>query len=965
MMPWLGSSVAIVAMLSNTAYARDTGSIQGTVRDENRSPLEDAVVVLSGAELGGEITARTDERGRYRFDNVAPGEYDLRALFEELEVARARVRVALQTTTSANLQGSLDIPEMLVTFKPVVDRTQTAFSTVLNEEAIQNLPVGRTYQDVIQTVPGIQGRVDTQNGGAGAGNFSARGEGQYGNNFIVEGFSTRDPSIGTFGLNLNFDAIEEVQVFTDGAPAEFGEFTGSVSNIVIKDGGDEHHGSAAFFYSQHAWLDSQYPILDPDVGIEIPTLKSRFRNVTFNGTAGGPLIREKLWYFTALDLFSRWNVPEGVDYDPDDPNGAQPITSQGGRFLGKLSWFPNRHWKVSNLFLANATPQNNWDASQFVTPEATTDRLDWGITDILNATWNPNPLDTLELRMGYQTSNIDVVPNTADATIPSVLDELGTLRYNSENASFNDRSRASFGFVFQRLLPNFLGRHKIRTGATYNILRASRRLEQTGETTIDFIDSDGNVSDLQVDVGTRYAPGVDENGTPFPCREPDGSDCGIREHWLNVGNVGTLVYTAGLFLQDEWQPAPNLTLNLGVRMDFEDGRNNDGSRAITEDPFEFALDEELRSPQGQLSMRQMFAPRLGVSWDPFNDTKTKVTAHYGRYFDVGNSQLYSWANTITENGFVRFARTNLDDPFSWSNTQDPAGNPLIYANDLTPGRLDKFNVGIEREVVKDLAIGVRGIWSETGNLPEDVNADLAHFYILNSPLKKRRYRALEVTVNKIFDGKWQLYGAYTFQSAQGTSPGQFELEQGGASGSNGNNVGVFLDDTGDLDFREFLHSIGRSDLISGFRGLGRYDVDNPAVADDAGWFGYLPYHSFHAIKLNGSYTTNFGMTLSAVYEFDSGRAWQKKGFVPFYGFEAFPQGRGTRFMPAAHWLDLRIAQRFDLGPNGQSIEATLDIFNVPGLQAPTDYFQNNAQGFGRVLFRQAPRSIRLGLKARY
>ncbi|MEZ4238256.1 MAG: Plug domain-containing protein [Myxococcota bacterium] len=103
----------------------------------------------------------------------------------------------------------------------------------MGEDTIQNLPVGRSFASVVNTIPGVSGRVDTQNGGSG-GSPSVRGEGGYGNNYMIDGVSTRDPATKTSGAGVNFDAIEEIQVYTDGAPAEYGQFTGMMVNVVTR-----------------------------------------------------------------------------------------------------------------------------------------------------------------------------------------------------------------------------------------------------------------------------------------------------------------------------------------------------------------------------------------------------------------------------------------------------------------------------------------------------------------------------------------------------------------------------------------------------------------------------------------------------------------------------------------------------------------------------------------------------------
>jgi hypothetical protein len=109
----------------------------------------------------------------------------------------------------------------------------------------------------------------------------------------------------------------------------------------------------------------------------------------------------------------------------------------------------------------------------------------------------------------------------------------------------------------------------------------------------------------------------------------------------------------------------------------------------------------------------------------------------------------------------------------------------------------------------------------------------------------------------------------------------------------------------------------------------------------------------------------WGTTASAVFEYDSGNAWQKRGYVGLYrDYFSMPEGRGTRFMPALTYLDLRVAHRLDLG-NSKAVELTADAFNILDFAKPVTYYQNDNELFGKTMFRQAPRSLRIGARFFY
>lgn len=941
--------------IADVAQARETGDIRGKVVDTEGVEVPGAELRLSGRDLAGELTTTTQDNGTFRFDSLLPGTYTLVVIFDGETKLTAEVTVRLETSTNVPLTIDLTsgVTEIEVVYiQPVIDSTDSSFSQVVSEESMQHLPVGRSYQDVVATLPGVDGRVNTSEGGPSDGNPSVRGEGQYGNNYTLDGVSTRDPATNTFGQSVNFDAIDEIQVYTDGAPAEFGQATGMIVNVVTKDGGDEHHGSAALLYGQHAWFTKQYAILDSDQGVEVPTDKRRFRTPSLSLTAGGPLVKEKLWYFGAVDLGYSWYQSEGVDKE-----AAQKTWD--GQVLAKITWFPTSKLILRYMYTHSFNFQANESASQLVAPEAQTNRRDWTMTHLLTLTYKPDADSELTFRAGYNQTQLDVVPASGDHVAPSITNSAGTLAGNATKYDFNTRQRVGGGLTFQRFFDHAAGTHTFKAGAEYWFLRQVRELQHTGETELPWIDQNGEATGDTKSVGTEYSANPELG---YDCNAPDGSDCGYRESWQNVGPLGTKSHTFTVYAQDDWAPHPNLTFNLGARLDIEAGRNDSGNPPSTQDVNAFTEDPETRDV-GELKALIMPQPRVGMAWDVTGDNKTKISAFYGWFYDIAGSDFWTWANEKSDAAYMRYGR-DADGNWSWIQSQDGEGSPLIYAKGIKPARQDKVTLGFERQIIPLFSIGLRGILSRTQGIPEDVDVNSDDWYVMNSPMKYRIYRGVELTLEKKFADNWQLLASYTLSESFGHEPGQFELASGADTGSNGNNVGVYLDDIGEQQTREDYYNNGLGWILEGFKGNGRYSVTDPAFQDDAGHLGYLPYNSFHKVKINASYTMPWGTTIGAVYEFDSGHAWQKRTFVPFYGYDGMAQGRGTRFMPAAHYLDLRIGHEQKL-PHDQSIEVALDIFNLPGLATAINYFENDTTGFGATLYRQAPRSVQLQLKYRW
>lgn len=968
--------VPLVAMVSIEAQAAETGSIRGTITGADGAPIAGATVTLTGKHISGELTIESDADGDFKFLTLPVGDHELLVIVPNMAPVRVRVTVRLDETVTVPVQVTQSEAgeEIIVEAEqPVIDTSRSAVSTELSSVQLQNLPVGRSYQDVVNMLPGVSGRVDTQNGGPGNGNPSVRGEGQYGNNYMVDGISTRDPATKTFGANVNFDAIESIQVYTDGAPAEFGQATGMLVNVVTKSGGDEHHGTAAYYFSKNAGSGT-YDILNLESGEEEPKEKRKFYGHSLALTAGGPILKEKIWYQGAVTLSMDEIKFEGLDPE-------QPYKGRGYQFLGKLTWFATPDFILQYELNGSGSELENYETSGLYSSDAQANKTSGGIGHILTGRFRPDALTEVELKGSYLPINVNVVPASGDEEAPSFVNlDTGEYYGNYDSFDYNQRTRAGGSFKITRGLENAGGDHKIKVGGEFWNLLSTRTIEHTGAPDGGAVEDPG---------GYQYWASADAGR---PCDDRSGfTDCFGYTEYVDVGALGTRGSIMGGFIQDDWSPVDGLTANLGVRFDSETLFAN-----ISEDDKKG--EKVLSAP--------MPAPRAGLAWDVTGDNKTLVSFNAGRYYDLNGNTFADWASTRSANVYREYQYNPEIDDYELVWEQDPATNPLVYCTEdslakykdhlindygydeesaeaersmtwtdwcgektLKPYHLDKFVLGFEREIVPNLAVGVRGIMSMTRNLPEDIDVNLDTWVIANPDSlpgadekgyvgKRRDYKALEFTMEKKFDGRWSALVSYTLSEAKGHSPGQFEIASGGQTGSNGNGVGVYMDDISDPDSRAFYYDVGYGWLVDGLAGLG-------TAYDDAGYYGYLPYHAFHNVKINGFYSFPFGTTLGAVYEYSSGNAYQKRGLVPLYGdYFSFPEGRGTRMMPSLHYIDFRVAHKVDLG-NGRSVEGIIDLFNLPDLEGVVTRYENDNESFDKAMFRQAPRSARLGLKVTY
>lgn len=894
-------------VLCDEAQAAQTGSLRGHVDDDMGLPVPGATIVLTGPSIAGQMIVTTDDEGNFRFVSVPVGSHSLQISRSGFTPMKMKITIRLDETAFAPIvlrvsgEAEIVIEETL----PVIDTTKSSFSTELTAASLADLPTTRDFDQATRMLPGVYGRIDTQDGGNSGGDPSVRGEGSYGNNAFLDGASIRDTATKTSGQDVNFDIISDIQVYTDGAPAEFGESTGMIINAITKDGGDEHFGSAGYYLTTMASFEPQYEILGEMIN------KSTYLDHELSLTAGGPVVKEKLWYM--LNLEGNYSTAKDIGWDET----TEPYSTYGMSGFGKFTWFATPDLSLSYQFKGSYGLFPNILLATVYEPEAQQIQEDSDWTHMLTGRWRPDVGTEVELKGIFTRTDINVEPMSGDEDTPQIYDlDTGVYSGNADSFDYNIRTRLGASASVARLLDGSTGHHRIKGGASYHVTTDSRELIFTGP-----------------------GEGVTYQAMPsagYPCQAADYSDCAGYTVYSEVGALAHEGQVLGLYLQDDWQPVDNLTMNVGMRVDKESLYANAGN---------LVYDNWLP------------APRLGVAWDLTGDNRTKASINAGRYYDIAGNSFADWGDTRSAATYYEYA-ANGAGGYDLVWVQDPAQDPLIYDENLRPYHNDKIAVGLEREIFPLFSLGIRGILSQTVDIPEDVDTDLDYWYITNPEAKRRDYRAVELTATKKLEGGWQILASYTLSESLGHMPGQFELSTGGQTGSDGNNVGVYLDDVSDMDVREELMDAGQGWLLDGLAGLG-------TTSDDAGYYGYLPYHSFHQLKVNGSYSFKWGTTVGLIYEFDSGHAWQKKGYVWLYGdYYAFPEGRGSRFMPAVHFVDLHLEQAIDL-KNNRELAIGVDIFNLFDFQQPINYMENDVATFGEVAYRQSPRSIQASLHYEY
>ncbi|MCK4830724.1 TonB-dependent receptor, partial [bacterium] len=305
------------------SYAqRISGKLIGTVTDEGSAALPRVTVEISSPALMGGIHSQvTSDKGTFRFVNLPPGTYKIVCKLEGFQtVEKKEIKLLIGMTVTENISLKPKTIEEYITVtaaSPVVDVTKSSTSTNYGRDQLEKLPLRRDYSflDIIKQTPGF-----TTTFGWASSIMSAYGSNPEENATFMDGVDIGSPETGTAWLWPAPDMFEEVEVSGIGAPAEYGNFTGAVVNIVTKSGGNKFSGTASYYGQFQKLTDDNNPDpYDPATETGLHSYnRVKFYDIAF--TLGGPIIKDKIWFFSLYqkqhDSESQWQ---------DDPEYQREI----------------------------------------------------------------------------------------------------------------------------------------------------------------------------------------------------------------------------------------------------------------------------------------------------------------------------------------------------------------------------------------------------------------------------------------------------------------------------------------------------------------------------------------------------------------------------------------------------------------------------------------------------------------
>jgi hypothetical protein len=909
------------------AQSTVSGSVQGTVRDAQGAVLPGvAVTATSDALIAGKMTAYTDARGVYRFPSLPPGMYAIEAQLAGFVTQRAEnVRV----NATRGLAVDITLPQSKVTEAVTVSAEAPVVSVVSNTVGsnfdtgfLERQPLPRNFYSLLAAAPGVT--VDVT--GNGAAMMAYGGTGATQNSYTVDGVNVAEPGSGTYWLLPSIEWMQEIQIGGLGANAEYGGYTGGIINGVTKSGGNEFHGAVEAYYQPDSWVSNNTP---EDLGPQAP-----FRFHDYAISLGGPVMRDKLWFFVS-----------GEDWEQDtSPPGAERSTDRKiPRYLGKLTFQGNADNRLSLMLEHDTVNQDYRGISSTTLPEAAykesapnyTFAASW--ESLLNAnnfvSFKVTGFDGREDDLPYHGFN---TPGRQDYW------NTGISWQNLDDYLLSHQHQVTFDAswsLFADGLFTAKDSHSFKFGGGYQDASVGYNSAPNGGYTL-YDDSSGCPGDTPEEQFAYYM------------QHPE---CGVNDYAFKETGYGEYherlqFKQIDLYAQDSMR-LNRFTLNYGLRYGnlkggFEPGTGNTDVYSTS-----------------------FVDPRIGFVWDVYGNSKTALKMHIGRYHDKLKGYLYDREisghiappviDCYWDSATGQYDLDSNGDPGCETYSVPPAATMGNYGGQY----VDEALLTVEQQVGKDVVVGLdlidrrfRDIMAMI-NVNEDYTLVTATnnpltggtlpVWILNSPQvyvlttdngAYRDYKSVMLRLDKHYSHGWYLNSSVVWTDLKGNEVSNYGYES------------AYMDRNG------FTNADGRMDWV-----YNKWDVKVNAAVD-------LPFD----LQLSGQYNYLSGMYWTPYVRVTSGL-----GYNSTTGRDILLLPRGSYKFPARHLINLRLAWNPKLA-GALRLTVSGEVFNVLNNSTMLDTYQRwgsyNANrntwsgprsSYDTPYSIEAPRQLRLGVRLEF
>ncbi len=787
-----------------------TGNIEGRVVDLNGAAVPNFTVTATNQDTGLKKTAQTNGEGNFVLPLLPPGNYKVvtssaqgfaAATYENVQVT-VGAKNSLEIALTAG--GSVNVVDVNAEGQGV-ETTRTSISTTIDERRVINLPTnGRNFLDFATLTPGIV-RDPTR-----AGDLAVGGQKGTFNSLQIDGTSSDNTffgqSSGRIGSGrapsqFSIDTVKEFQVNQNGFSAEFGRAAGAVINVVTKSGTNKFTGSAFEYFR------------DESLNAVSPLLKSQGRRKPagqinqFGGTVGGPIRKDKIFFFGAYEG-QRSNLPNPVVLNslPFAPASVQSLLApkvasynidrKQDTFLGKFDFNINEKNQVWVRFNQQNFTGTNLENSGTLSAQEHTGNSNVR-TSALTTNWTysftPNYIN--ELRFQYSRDREPGLANTDQPEV-AVTANAGGINDGTFNFGRNNFSPRETTINRYQIIDNqtyLAGNHAIKYGADLLFDRIFNFFPGLFSGSYTFT----SYAALAANTPSRYRQSFAGAGTTGGTTKPNNSEYGF-------------------FVQDDWRVTPKLTLNLGLRYDYQ---------TIAKPPI--SNPNPLLVAAGfdtgfQPKDKNNLAPRFGISYG--FDEKTVVRGGYGIFYARTPAILTGTAHS--QNG-IQVVAIDINCTTSpalcpaYPNvfTAPPTGatlapvNLFLFGNKYRQPYTQQARLQFEREIFANTTFSVQYTLFKGGDLTRTRNANLSAPVATTVPIyngttptgetftfqrfsnprpiptyqrislfessAKSLYNGLSFELNRRFANHFQFTTSYTFSKAKDNKPDQTSVVPGG------------------------------------------------------------------------------------------------------------------------------------------------------------------------------------------
>ena len=1009
-----------------------TGSLAGYVLDPNHQAIAGADVVARDAGRGLERRARTDRSGFYAIPELPPSTYELRASAPGFETSSPRdVRVEVNSRPRVDLLLALGQRRESVEVKGSAQRIQTESSElgeVIDQPRMDNLPLNRRgFLQLALLVPGVLPAVqDSELSQRGGFAMHANGAREEFNDFLIDGVDNNDPYERSYVLQPPVDSIQEFKMVTNSYSAEYGRGAGGQINLITRSGSNHWHGSA-YDYLRNRALDARNFFDGAD--------KPKFIRNQFGAGAGGPVIHDRTFFFLNFDglrerrgLSRLASVPTAEERAGNFSKLAKPVIDPFTRHPFSGNMIPqNRISTVAQKILGlYPLPDRPGFAGNYLAQPVLTENT-FQFTGRLDHHFSDRDLVTLRYSFGDQ----DVFePYTKESTdVPGFGDFVTNTGHNAMiqyQRVLAPRTMNSLHLGFSRFFHQVLQQdHLIDAGALWGVPWLDMRARDLGypALTIAGLSPLGDLTQLplsrhsntwqltdglamvrgshSIKVGgevryTRLNAILDYysrgslsflgaiSGTGLSDLLLGFPTFAIQSRSDNPQTLRTTAYNA--YVQDDWKLTRALTLNLGLRYEYDtppvDPTNHmsildlASQRIVT-----VGTDGIPRS--GLRPDRNNFAPRVGLAWALADGWV--VRGGYGVYYDSGmmvvNSSLYF--NPPFFNVQLAFptatSLVTLENPFANGFTAAPSPNTL--SQDLSDGYLQHWNLDVQRQVSPSTVVSVAYAGSKGTNL------------VRSRDLNQPRPGPGTVALRRPYPG----FGGIFFSESGGNS--HFDALEASIDFRLARNISVLgsytfsksIDDTSSfLGTKPDKNFPQDSRDFQAERALSSFDMRHRFTA---AWVYDLPGRAWwlRNFGLRGILAAQTGQPFTPILRADNSNTGNSGGI---FGSDRPDVLRDPRLSDSTpeHWFDtaaFRIPARYHFGSAGRNIlqgpglftfDAAVErrfslregvsisfdaeaynLFNRTNFDLP-ERIADDPATFGRIFSAKAPRQIQLALR---